>query len=97
MSGTTKQRDVIETLDAHFQQRRQQVPVLAQRAEAEGITQIASREDMIPLLFPHTTYKSYPESLIAKGQWATMNRWIDSVSTHRVTDVDVSDVTDVDG
>ncbi len=54
MSGTTKQRDVIETLDAHFQQRRQQVPVLAQRAEAEGITQIASREDMIPLLFPPT-------------------------------------------
>ncbi|MBH0123531.1 hypothetical protein I0Q12_30255 [Rhodococcus sp. CX] len=97
MSETTMQRDVIATLDSHFQQRKQQVPLLAQRAEAEGITQITSREDMVPLLFPHTTYKSYPESLIAKGQWATMNRWLDSVSAHRVTDVDVSGVTDVDG
>ncbi|MFZ2178827.1 MAG: hypothetical protein WAW17_33305 [Rhodococcus sp. (in: high G+C Gram-positive bacteria)] len=97
MSGTTKQRSVVEMLDEIFQDRRKQVPLLAQRAEAEGITEIRSREDMIPLLFPHTTYKSYPESLIAKGQWRQMNRWLDSVSTHRVTDVDVSGVTDVDG
>ncbi|QIX52661.1 hypothetical protein [Rhodococcus sp. DMU1] len=97
MSETTIQRNVIEILDSQFQQRRRQVPVLAQRAEAEGITQIRAREDMIPLLFPHTTYKSYPESLVAKGRWAQMNRWLDSLSAHRVTDVDVSAVEDVDG
>ncbi|MGW0040202.1 hypothetical protein [Rhodococcus sp. NPDC003348] len=103
MSGTTAaartngRSDVIEILDRRFQEWRTRVPVLAQRADAEGITEIRSREDMIPLLFPHTTYKSYPESLIAKGQWAQMNRWIDSLSAHRVSDVDVSAVEDVDG
>lgn len=98
MSGTTTQRDeIVEKLDERFQQFRQQVPVLAQRAEAEGITEIRSREDMIPLLFPHTTYKSYPESLIAKGKWAQLNRWLDSLSAHRIEGVDVSSVTDVDG
>ncbi|QTJ65985.1 hypothetical protein HYG77_10500 [Rhodococcus sp. ZPP] len=97
MSGTTKQRNVIETLDALFQERRRQVPFLAQRADAEGIERIASREDMIPLLFPHTAYKSYPESLIAKGNWRQLTRWLDSLSTHRVTDVDLSGVADVDG
>ncbi|MBA4024562.1 MAG: hypothetical protein C0482_19595 [Gordonia sp.] len=96
MSVTTDQRDLIEVLDARFQERRAQVPVLAQRAEGEGITEIGSREDLVPLLFPHTTYKSYPESLIAKGKWAQMNRWLDSLSTHRVADIDVDGVQDVD-
>lgn len=98
MSGTTTQRDeIVERLDARFQELRQQVPVLKRRADDEGIAEIARREDMIPLLFPHTTYKSYPESLIAKGQWAQLNRWLDSLSAHRVEGVDVSDVVDVDG
>jgi len=96
MSLTQDKNDVIEAIDAKFQERRHQVPVLHQRAEAEGITAITSREDMVPLLFPHTTYKSYPESLIAKGRWSSMNRWIDSLSTHRVTEVDVTGVSDVD-
>ena len=97
MSTTTYPRETIGALDARFQQRLRQVPVLAQRAEAEGTTAIRSPEDLIPLLFPHTTYKSYPESLIAKGRWAQLNRWLDSLSTYRVADVDVSGVEDVDG
>ncbi|MFD4511353.1 hypothetical protein ACFWPQ_50510 [Streptomyces sp. NPDC058464] len=97
MPVTAHDPEVIKGLDARFQERRGQVPVLARRAEAEGITTIRSPEDMLPLLFPHMTYKSYPESLIVKGHWAQMNRWLDSLSTHRVGDVDVSGVEDVDG
>lgn len=97
MAATTTwhQRETVEKLDARFQQRRQQIPVLRQRADAEGIAAIRSQEDMIRLLFPHTTYKSYPESLVARGQWAQLNRWLDSLSTYRV-DVDVTGVEDVD-
>ncbi|MFD6893014.1 hypothetical protein ACFWB0_00520 [Rhodococcus sp. NPDC060086] len=91
------QKDVIGTLNAYFQERRAQVPVLTQRADDQGITEITSREDIVPLLFPHTTYKSYPETLIAKGKWQQMNRWLGSLSTRRLDDVDVSGVTDVDG
>lgn len=100
MSGSTAattQDRVVEVLDRRFQEWRDRVPVLRQRAEAEGVTAIRSREDMIPLLFPHTTYKSYPESLIAKGRWGQMNRWLDSLSAHRTVDVDVTGVEDVDG
>ncbi|SEG85068.1 hypothetical protein SAMN04489712_117129 [Thermomonospora echinospora] len=96
MSAVTGHHPVIEAIDARFQERRRQVPVLAQRADAEGITAIRAREDMVPLLFPHTTYKSYPESLVAKGRWAQLNRWLDSLSAHRVTGVDVTGVEDVD-
>lgn len=90
-------RSTLDALDARFQQRRQQVPVLAQRAKSAGIDRIGGLEDLVALLFPHTTYKSYPETLITRGRWAQLNRWLDSVSTYRVTGVDVSDVEDVDG
>ncbi|RBM21989.1 hypothetical protein DI005_08210 [Prauserella sp. PE36] len=95
MSTTTNQRETIEALDERFQERRRQVPVLAKRADAEGISAIRAKEDLVPLLFPHTTYKSYPETLVSKGRWAQLNRWLDSLSTHRV-DVDVTGVETVD-
>jgi hypothetical protein len=93
------QPDAIARMDAHFQERVQQVPVLRRRAEAEGIKEIQSLEDVVPLLFPHVTYKSYPETLVSKGQWAAMNKWLDSLSTHRVDNVDVSGLgpADTDG
>lgn len=87
----------IDALDAVFQQRRSQVPVLARRAAEAGITAIRSREEVVPLLFPHTTYKSYPEALVTRGQWVQMNRWLDSLSTYRVEGVQVSEGDDVDG
>jgi hypothetical protein len=96
MASPTTQHDSAALLDSRFQERHGQVPVLAQRADAEGISSIRALEDMIPLLFPHTTYKSYPESLVTKGRWDQLNRWLDSLSTYRVTGVDVSGVADVD-
>jgi hypothetical protein len=40
-------------------------------------------------------YKSYPEPLLTQGRWAQLNKWLDSLSAHRV-EVDVDGVTDVD-
>jgi hypothetical protein len=96
MPQVTSPSAVAERLDARFRERHAQVPVLAQRADAEGIASIAAASDMVPLLFPHTTYKSYPESLVTKGRWDQMNRWLDSLSTYRVAGVDLSGVADVD-
>jgi len=87
---------VLERLDQRFQERLHQVPVLRQRAEDEGVKEVASLDDLVPLLFPHTVYKSYPPQLVEQGRWAQMNKWLDSTSVHRV-DVDVDGVSDVDG
>jgi hypothetical protein len=87
----------VAALNERLQERLQQVPVLAQRAKAEGVEEVRSAEDMIPLLFPHTTYKSYPETIVSKGRWKQLSRWLDSVSTYRVSDVDVTGVEDLDG
>jgi hypothetical protein len=86
---------VLARLDARFQERLDEVPVLRQRAEDEGVKAVAALEDLVPLLFPHTVYKSYPPQLVEQGRWAQMNKWLDSTSVHRV-EVDVDGVTDVD-
>jgi hypothetical protein len=78
-------------------QQRERIPVLGRLAEEQGIDEIRSYDDLVPLLFAHSTYKSYPESLVAKGQWPLMNRWLDTVSSMRLTEVDVTGVTDQEG
>jgi hypothetical protein len=95
MSEVGTHHPAIEKVDALFQQRVAQVPVLRQRAGAEGVKEIRFLEDLVPLLFPHTVYKSYPASLVDNGRWAQLNRWLSSVSS-RPIEVDVEGVEDAD-
>jgi hypothetical protein len=87
---------LIERIDRHFQERREQVPLLRTRSDDEGITAIRTAQDVVPCLFPHSVFKSYPPVLVEQGRWEQMNRWLDSVSSRRI-DVDVTGVTDLDG
>lgn len=80
----------------HFDLRRQQIRVLDQRAKDLGITEVDSLENMLPLLFSHQTYKSYPESFIKENKWGLMNKWLDTLSAVRIGNIDVSDIKSTD-
>lgn len=95
MSEVGTHHPAIAQVDALFRQRLAQVPVLRQRAGAEGIREVRFLEDLVPLLFPHTVYKSYPAQLVDSGRWAQLNRWLSSVSS-RPIEVDVEGVENVD-
>jgi hypothetical protein len=77
-------------------QQRARIPVLGRLADEVGITEIATFDDLVPLLFAHSNYKSYPEAFIAKGRWELMNRWLDTLSSVRVDNVDVAEVSNQD-
>lgn len=79
-----------------FLERKAQIPLLAHRAETAGIESIESFADLVPLLFSHTVYKSYPQSFFDKGRWQNLLRWLDQLSVEDVSDVDVSGVENVD-
>ena len=79
-----------------FAERREQISVLRRRAEDTGVTEIRNFEDLAPLLFSHTVYKSYPQNLVDQGKWAALGRWLKTLSVEDPTKVDVSDVTNVD-
>jgi len=77
-------------------ERRQQIPILEKRMRDMGIDEIRSFDDLVPLLFAHTVYKSYPVSFIENGRWDRMLLWLDTLSVASVKDVDVEGVVDVD-
>jgi hypothetical protein len=72
------------------------IPLLANRAESGGITEITRLADLVPLLFAHTTYKTYVEGWLGDGQWERMGRWLATVSTRAVDGLDTAGVQTLD-
>ena len=79
-----------------FDERRTQIPLVARRAEEAGITGIETLADIVPLLFAHTVYKSYPPSFVEQGRWDRMLQWLNTLSVADVSGVDTAGVKDVD-
>jgi hypothetical protein len=79
-----------------FEQRRRQIPLVARRAEEAGIESIRSFDDLVPLLFAHTVYKSYPPSFVEQGRWDRMLQWLQTLSVEPTSNVDVRGVQNVD-
>lgn len=85
----------VRALDERFQDRRERIKLLGLRARDAGTTAIRNIDDIVPLLFPHTAYKSYPESFLIEGRWDRLTRWLGTISPHPV-DIDTDGIKDVD-
>ncbi|MNF23136.1 hypothetical protein D3C84_37100 [compost metagenome] len=86
----------IQAAQELFDERIDQIPLLRNRAEAAGITRINTLDDLVPLLFAHTVYKSYPQSFIDNNRWDRMLQWLQTLSVADVSNVDVTGVSNVD-
>jgi hypothetical protein len=86
----------IAALDESFQDRKDKIKLLGHRASEAGIEKIARLEDMVPLLFPHTAYKSYPESFLSEQRWDRLSKWLGTVSPHPVAAIDRAAIRDID-
>ncbi|MET7452986.1 hypothetical protein ABZT03_14015 [Streptomyces sp. NPDC005574] len=102
-SGDAFERPAAETRETRleaareaFAAHRERVPLLRTRAEETGVREITGLDDLVPLLFSHTSYKSYPLSLITGGRWDRLLRWYTTVSAVEPGDVDVEGVADID-
>ena len=72
------------------------VSVLRNQMEEAGVTGIKTLEDVAPLLFPHTAYKSYPISLIERNRFDHLTRWLSSVTSVDLSGVDASKCQGID-
>ncbi|PLK26156.1 hypothetical protein [Novosphingobium sp. TH158] len=86
----------VQALNERFQDRKDKIRLLRHRAEEAGIEEITSVEDMVPLLFPHTAYKSYPESFLMEEKWDRLTKWLGTVSPYPIEGVDLEGITDID-
>lgn len=65
-----------EGLKRRFAQFRHAIPMLKKLGDAERIDTIEDVDDIVPLLFEHTIYKSYPPSLLDSNNFTQINRWL---------------------
>ena len=79
-----------------FQAKRSKIPTLDKRAKEVGIDAIRSLDDVVPLLFSHTNYKSYPLAFLTQKRWKHLLQWLSLISTPDYQDVDIEGVTDID-
>lgn len=86
----------VDAINRRFQECRGAIRVLDQLARKAGIEEVGCLADVVPLLFAHTAYKSYPEAFIEQGRWDRMNLWLGTLSKYPVRGVDVADVQDAD-
>jgi hypothetical protein len=66
------------------------VSALRNQMEDAGMTGIKTLDDVARLVFPHTTYKSYPISLIERSRFDQLTRWLSSVTSIDLSGVDAS-------
>ena len=86
----------LQAVDEVFQSRIGEIKLLQNRAEEGEVSEIRRVEDIVPLLFAHTAYKSYPESWLMGRKWDRLGKWLDTVSTNRVKPMDTSGIEGLD-
>lgn len=86
----------LEAINERFQERRGAIKLLAHRAGQAGIDEVRGLEEAVPLLFPHTAYKSYPESFLMEEKWDRLGKWLNTVSTYPVPPLDPATIRDID-
>jgi hypothetical protein len=86
----------VEAANERFQDRVGKIKLLANRAKEGNVSEVKKPADLVPLLFAHTAYKSYPESWLAEGKWERMGKWLETVSAYPVTGINLDGVNNVD-
>ena len=86
----------LKVLQKRFNELRDQIVTLNKLCEIQGVDEIKSLDDVIPILFQHTAYKSYPMSLLEKGKFKQLTQWLNKLTAHDLSGLDVSDCQTID-
>ena len=79
-----------------FQQHRQSIEMVRKLADRLDITELDEFNDVVPLMFSHTAFKSYPSALIDKKRFDLMTKWLDKLTSYDLSNVDTRGCTSID-
>ena len=79
--------DIIQQIQLFGAQKRfkyfyPRIKALKKLADEQNITAINSLDDIAPILFQHTVYKSYPLAFIEKKRFDRLTEWLDKLTIH---------------
>jgi hypothetical protein len=86
----------IAALNERLQERLGKNKLVSLRAKEADVTEIRDFDDVVPLLLPHTAYKSYPESFLIEQKWDRLTKWLGTVSNYQIENANLDGVADID-
>jgi hypothetical protein len=86
----------LDELRKRFDALRGRVAMLGKMVALQGVEEIKEIDDVAPLLFQHTAYKSYPVSLLEKRRFQDMTRWMGQLTAHDLSHVDARRCESID-
>ena len=96
MEQDEREAGQLAMMTARFEELRPKVGQLGKLATLQGVQAVSALNDVTPLLFQHTVYKSYPVSLLEKGRFDLLTRWLDGLTSHDLSGVDASGCDSID-
>jgi hypothetical protein len=93
-----KEREALQlaAMQHRFKQMKDTVASLERLVERQGVQEINSIADALPLFFDHRVYKSYPISLIENRDFAKLTAWMNRLTMHDLLKVDLSGLKTLD-
>jgi hypothetical protein len=85
-----------EAMARRFADHRQRIEMVRKLADRLGIKQVREFDDVVPLFFAHTAFKSYPAALLDRKRFDLMTKWLGTLTTHDLSKVDVSGCESID-
>jgi hypothetical protein len=83
-------------LRQRFEHLAPRVPLLARLAKRNGVDGVDSLAAGGRLLYPSNVYKSYPFAWLADGEYGRLTRWLQQLTAHDLTSVNLEGVETLD-
>ena len=77
-----------EAMARRFADHRESIEMVRNLADRLGIKEVREFDDVVPLFFAHTAFKSYPAALLDKKRFDLMTKWLDKLTSHDLSQVD---------
>jgi hypothetical protein len=85
-----------EAMARRFAAHRESIEMVRNLADRLGIKQVREFDDIVPLFFAHTAFKSYPAALLDRKRFDLMTKWLGTLTTHDLSKVDVGGCESID-
>lgn len=86
----------LKALQFRFEGLRGKLSALNTLAAKQGVNSIEQLDDVIPLCFDHRVYKAYPLTLLEKRQFGLLTKWLDRLTTHDLTKMNLEGLDSID-
>jgi hypothetical protein len=96
MENEEREAFQLKALRRRIEELQPKLKALRSQMEHSGFRRIDRLEDVAPLLFPDSVYKSYPVSLVEKAQFSRLTQWLGGYTTIDLSAAELSNCTGVD-